>query len=486
MKRKTLLLVVLLLNSFWVAAQEKPNVLVFLVDDLRPNLGCYGNDVIQTPNIDKLAEQGIKFNSAYAQQGICAPSRMSILTSKRVDQIGVYSIFTPLRSVQKDMVTMPQFYKSNGYKTVSIGKVYHHTRDDIDNWSIHIPKEPNAYVLPENLALIDSIKEVGGRKGPAYEAADVKDEAYKDGRVAVAAIKTLKEIKNDPFMMVVGLSKPHLPFNAPKKYWDLYDRSSFKIPLRQQPTDVSTYATTPWGELRGYYGMPKKGQLNDETSQTLIHGYYASVSYIDAQVGKIMDTLEALDLRKNTIVVFMSDHGWKLGEYGDWCKHTNFELDTRVPLIISRETNYNKAKSNKTSDALVENIDVFPTLADACGLTLKNVDGKSLVPLLDKPNKKGDEAAYSLYARGDKIMGLTVTNGEWRYTEWRDLQNKKLHSSELYLCDQDYSVQNINYVDDAKHQKIVDNMKGLLYAQYPKDKYDFLFLKKKKVTKKKS
>ncbi|WP_044212871.1 sulfatase [Flammeovirga sp. OC4] len=480
MKQITTLFILLLFSSYWSYAQEKTNVLIFLVDDLRPDIGCYGNDKIKSPNIDKLAKQGVTFNHAYAQQAICGPSRLSIMTSKRVDKIGIHSIFTPLRSVQKEMLTMPQFFKENGYKTVSIGKVYHHAIDDKQNWSIHIPKEGNSYVSPENIALIDSIKSAGGRKGPAYEAADVPDEGYKDGRAAASAIKTLKEIKGDPFMMMVGLSKPHLPFNAPKKYWDLYDRSSFEIPLRKQPKDVSSFATTPWGELRGYHGMPQDGHLGDETTQTLIHGYYASVSYIDAQVGKIMNTLEELDLRKNTIIVFMSDHGWKLGEYGDWCKHTNFELDTRVPLIISRELSYKKSKKNVTSDALVENIDVFPSVAAACGLELSDVDGKSILPLVDKPNKKGDEAAYSIYARGNKVMGLTVTDGKWRYTEWRDLKNKKLHSSELYQCEQDYDEQNVNFIASPEHAKIVSKMKKLMYIEYPEDQYDFLFLKRNK------
>ncbi|MBB3696643.1 sulfatase-like hydrolase/transferase [Flammeovirga yaeyamensis] len=484
MKRTTTLFLFLFFYASLGWAQEKNNVLIFLVDDLRPDLGCYGNTKVKSPNIDKLANEGITFNHAYAQQGICAPSRMSILTSKRVDKIGVYSIFTPLRSVQKDMMTMPQFFKSNGYKTISIGKVYHHIIDDKQNWSLHIPKELNTYASPENQLLLDSLKIEGVKKGPAFEAADVADEGYKDGRASASAIKILKQIKKDPFMMVVGLSKPHLPFNAPKKYWDLYDPSTFDIPLRKQPTDVSTYATTHWGELRGYYGMPKEGHLDDETTRTLIHGYYASVSYIDAQVGKILNTLEELDLRKNTIVVFMSDHGWKLGEYGDWCKHTNFELDTRVPLIMSRETAYKKSKKGLTSDALVENIDVFPTVAAACGLDLTDVDGKSLLPLLDRPKKKGDAGAYSLYARGDKIMGLTVTDGAWRYTEWRDLKNKKIHSSELYACQQDYSIQNENLVDSNDHEKVLSKMKDLLYVEYPKDQFDFLILKKK--SKKKS
>lgn len=468
------ILFIAVLFSWKSAAQESPNVLIFLVDDLRPELGIYGHDMIKSPNIDKLAKQGVTFDKAYCQQAICAPSRMSILTGMRVENIGIYSIFTPLRSVHKEMVSMPQLFKQSGYKTVSIGKVYHHNEDDVENWSIHFPKESNSYNKPENMALIDSLKASGVRsiRGPAFEAADVDDEGYKDGRAARHAIETLGKLKDEKFMMVVGLSKPHLPFNAPKKYWDLYNREKIDVPLKMAPKDASSYALTIWGELRNYHGMPDKGVLDDEQTKALIHGYYACVSYIDAQIGKIMDALDAMDLRKNTMIVLMSDHGWKLGEYGAWCKHTNFELDARVPLIVSRETAYKQRKMNQRSDALVENIDIFPTIAEACGLSIHEVDGKSILPLIDRPKSKWDEGAYGLYARTGGIMGVTVTDGEWRYTEWRYMESKELHSAELYKCNQDYSTQTENLMLVPKYQAVKERMQQLMQVQFPKD-YEF-------------
>lgn len=465
MKKNIFVLVLMLglgLNTF---AKEQPNVVVFLVDDLRPELGCYGNQTVKSPNIDALAKDGVRFTNAYAQEAICAPSRMSILTGLRPESIGIYSIFTPLRKKHKDMVTMPQFFKNNGYTTVSVGKVYHHGSDDKESWSIHHLKEPNSYASPENIA----IQKKNG-KGVPFECVDVADDAYKDGRTTKIAIETLKNIGDEKFLMFVGLSKPHLPFNAPKKYWDLYNKEDFKLPLKETPKDMFRLSLTIWGELRGYYGMPKEGPLEDDLSKDLIHGYHACVSYIDAQVGKVMKSLEELDLRKNTIVILMSDHGWKLGEYGAWCKHTNFELDVNVPFIVSRETGYKKRVTNVTSDALVENVDLFPTLADACGLKTHALEGKSMLRLVDKPNKKWDRGAYSLYPRGKKYMGFTCTDGKLRYTEWWNNSDQEVMGRELYLNDQDYTQQAINLEADPNYKKDVKRMQALLEKQFPKSR----------------
>lgn len=455
-------------NTF--SQEEKPNVLIFYVDDLRAELGCYGSETAITPNIDKLAKDGVLFNKAYVQQAICAPSRMSTLTGLRPETLGVYSIFTPLRKINKAVVSMPQLFKKNGYKTVSIGKVYHHSTDDKKEWTNYFAKEPNSYVKPENIALINQLKKEGTyKKGPAYEDADVADEAYKDGRVSKYAIETLHKIKDDKFLMFVGLSKPHLPFNAPKKYWDLHDKSKFKIPSRNKPEGMYRLALSKWGELKGYHGIPKEGDLDDELTRTLIHGYHASVSFIDAQVGKVMQTLEALDLRKNTMVIFMSDHGYKIGEYGAWCKHSNAEIDVRVPLIISRESNFKKRKTGKTSNALVENVDIFPTLVDLCGLESPKSDGKSILPIINKPNKKGDKIATSVYARGKKIMGVTATDGKWRYTEWRNAVTHEILEAELYEHKKNV-LSFTNLSGNKKYKKVEVKMKELLEKQFPRDK----------------
>jgi len=471
-KMKKIIGLLLILGAYTsVSAQkEKPNVLIFYVDDLRAELGCYGSETALTPNIDKLAKDGVMFNKAYVQQAICAPSRMSTLTGLRPETLGIYSIFTPLRKVHKEVVSMPQLFKENGYKTVSIGKVYHHGTDDKDQWTTYFAKELNSYVKPENRALMNRLKSEGVKplKGPAFESADVDDEAYKDGRVAKNAIETLHKIKNDNFLMFVGLSKPHLPFNAPKKYWNLYDKNAFKIPSRNKPEGVYRLALSPWGELKGYHGIPEKGDLDDDLTRQLIHGYHASISYIDAQVGKVMQTLEALDLRKNTMIIFMSDHGYKIGEYASWCKQSNMEIDVRVPLIVSRETSYKKRVTNKTSDALVENVDIFSTLVDYCDLEGPESDGKSLMPVINNPNKKWDEAAYSVYARGIKIMGCTTTDGNWRYTEWRNAATNEILEAELY-AHKNSLLSFTNLSGNDNYKKVEMKMKKLLGKQFPRD-----------------
>lgn len=439
-----------------VPSKPALNVLVFLIDDLRVDLGTYGHKHVISPNIDKLANEGVKFTHAYAQQAICGPSRVSIMTGLRPETTGLYTIRRDgrLRPNQPNVVSMPQLFKRNGYKTVSIGKVYHSVTDDEENWSTHIKKLDNFYALPGN-------KEAKF----AYESADVSDEFYKDGKVATDAINTLKQVKDDKFLMFVGFSKPHLPFNAPKKYWDLYDREQFAVPSRNKPSEMYRLALTKWGELRMYGGIPKEGDTSDELTKTLIHGYYATVSYVDAQLGRVMRAVDEMGLRENTLVVLMSDHGYKLGEYGAWNKHTNMELDTRVPLIVSRELSHTKRKSGVTSQALVENIDIFPTLAEVAGLPLPKVDGESLITLLDNPTQSFKQGAYSLFNRG-KIMGVTVTDGKWRYTQWRDAQTQEIKYTEMY----DHTISDIakaNVSGQASLAEIEQKLQSLLLAKFP-------------------
>ncbi|PQJ30710.1 hypothetical protein BST92_01625 [Nonlabens arenilitoris] len=472
MKKILALCITALCLTQCTAQENPPNVLVFYVDDLRAELGCYGSETAITPHIDQLAIEGVMFNKAYVQQAICAPSRMSMLTGLRPETLGIYNIFTPLRKVHKELVSLPQLFNSNGYKTISIGKVYHHGRDDKNVWSTYFEKEPNSYLKPENIALMKRLKDQGVQplKGPAFEDADVPDEAYKDGRVANYAIETLQKVKDDKFIMFVGLSKPHLPFNAPKRYWDLYDKNDFEIPSREKPDSAYRLALPKWGELKAYYGIPKEGDLNDELTRDLIHGYHASVSYIDAQIGKIMNTLETLDLRKNTTIIFMSDHGYKIGEYASWCKQSNLEIDVRVPLIVSRETSYKNRVTNKTSDALVENVDIFQTLVDICNLEgAPPSDGKSILPVLNNPELEWDEAAYSVYPRGKKIMGCSVTDGKWRYTEWRDATTNEVIEAELYEH-KNSLLAYVNLSGNAAFAKAEKKMTKLLEKQFPREK----------------
>ena len=478
MKRTFLTLSLGLIFTAAGFAKENPNVLVFLVDDLRAELGCYGSDIVKSPNIDALAKDGVLFENAYCQQAICAPSRMSILTGLRPESIGIYSIFTPLRKVHKDMVTMPQFFKERGYTTVSVGKVYHHGRDDQESFSIHHLKERNSWIKPESLAIIDSLKKAGVKgNGPAFECADVDDDAYKDGRAVTKAIETLHEIKDENFLMFVGLTKPHLPFNCPKKYWDLYNREDLIVPKKVAPKGMHRLALTRWGELRNYYGIPQEGVLDDDLSKQLRHGYYACVSYMDAQMGRVMKALEELDLRKNTMVVLMSDHGWKLGEYGAWCKHTNFEIDAHVPMIISRETGYKDRVTNVKSDALVENVDLFPTIADLCGFKTHPLEGKSILPLVNNPKLKWDKGAYGLYARG-RTMGCTCTDSEWRYTEWRNGDTQEVQGAELYRLEGNLKVSKENFAGNPEYKKVEQRMKKLMEKQFPVTRESFYLDKK--------
>lgn len=450
---KKIILTFLLITSISFL-QAQTNVLIFIVDDLRDELNCYGNTHIKSPHIDKLAEEGVRFNQAYSQQAICAPSRMSILTGLRPESFGIYDIFTKLRSVHKEVVTMPQLFKESGYKTVSIGKVYHHGVDDQDKWTTYIGKKDNTYVLPEN---------IGGNV--AYEGADVDDDVYKDGTVATDAITTLNEIKEDKFLMVLGFSKPHLPFNAPKKYWDLYNIDDIQVPSRDRPTNMYPSALTNYGELRGYDNIPETGDLDDDLTKKLIQGYYACVSYVDAQVGRVMAELDRLDLRKNTMVIFMSDHGYKIGEYGSWNKHSNMEIDAKVPLIISRETSHADRKTNVSSEALVENVDIFSTIIEACDLQSPFIDGKSMLGLIDNPDMEWNDGAYSLYPKGS-IMGVTVTDGEWRYTEWRNATTQAINSKELYYHGTS-QVADANVADIAEHAAVQERMATILYKRFP-------------------
>lgn len=467
--KKYIVLTVLLSLSNYVCAEQNAsqltigneeeiplNVLVFMIDDLRADLGIYGHEHVLSPNIDQLASEGVRFTKAFSQQAICGPSRVSIMTGLRPETTGLYTIRRDgrLRPNQPNVVSMPQLFKENGYKTVSIGKVYHSVSDDEENWTTHIKKLDNFYSIPGN-----------AEQKFAYEAGDVDDEFYKDGKVASDAIKTLKQLKDDKFLMFVGFSKPHLPFNAPKKYWDLYNPEQFTIPSRSKPINMFRLALTKWGELRMYGGIPKEGDVNDELTKTLIHGYYATVSYMDAQVGRVMKSLNELGLRENTMVIFMSDHGYKLGEYGAWNKHTNMELDTRVPLIISRELSNKSRQTGVTSNALVENVDIFPSVAEAADLPVPKIDGTSLLPLLNKPHMQWKEAAYSLFNRG-KTMGVTVTDGAWRYTQWRDAATQEVKYTELYdHRDSDVASDNVSGLQ--QHQAIEQRLKALLNKKFP-------------------
>ena len=450
---------------------SKKNVLFFHIDDLRPELGCYGQDAIKSPNIDSLAASGVLFKRAYCQQALCGPSRISMMSGMYPDTTGICDLWTPLTKIMPDAMTMPRFFKARGYRTCSFGKVYHHNRDDKKSWSTLMPKNSVVYANQQTLDGIEQRVKQGKEKGvgvdelrilakgPAFEMADVADDAYPDGKVAMEAIKSLGQDKGKPFFICVGFAKPHLPFAAPKKYWDLYQRDDFDVPARVLPIDGPSLAFTKWGELRSYQGIPEKGWLNDDQTRQLKHGYAASVSFADAQVGKVLAELERLGLRENTIVVLWGDHGYKLGDYGAWCKHTNLELDTHVPFIVSAPG----YAAEQRTDSLVEMVDVFPTLAALTGGPVpESCDGKNLQEVLATPETRVRDFAVSQYPRG-KTMGYSLRNDRWRYTEWINSQTQKVVARELY----DHASSSLakqNLANDPKHAAMIAELSKQLDA----------------------
>lgn len=398
-------------------------MLFIMVDDLRPELGSYGKNFMHSPNIDALAATGFLFESAYCQQAVCSPSRTSLLTGLRPDSTRIYNLTTHFRENIPDVVTLPQFFKNNGYHTEWWGKIFHAALLDSISWTTQGQRfEPannwRAYMMDESNRIANMNK--GG--GPAFENADVPDNAYPDGKIADHAIQSLEKFAETgkSFFMAVGFYKPHLPFNAPKKYWDMYDPNPIVLPEHPSlPDNSPELAGTDYGELRAYAGIPKAGNLPSSLAVKLIHGYRACVSYTDAQVGRLMAALKMTGLDKTTIVILLGDHGWKLGDYGMWAKHTNFEMDTRAPLILSVPGMTN---SGKRTDALVEFVDIYPSLCELALLKIPTrLQGQSFVPLMEDPVREWKQAAYSQFPRGD-VMGYSMRTDQYRFTKWRKIK----------------------------------------------------------------
>ncbi|MCB0646272.1 MAG: sulfatase [Saprospiraceae bacterium] len=421
--------------------RKKTNVLFIVVDDLRPILGCYGNAIIKSPHIDALAKAGVLFESAYCQQAVCNPSRTSVLTGLRPDQSGVWNLKTHFRNLDSNVITLPQLFKSNAYAAREVGKIFHDGAEfkDPDSWSgtsfYNVTRnEPNhKYVLTQNLV-------PSRAKAAPTEQAEVGDDSYIDGKVASKAIDLMRELKDSSFFLAVGFRRPHLPFSAPKKYWDLYKRGDFVSELQDSlvPLGTPEIALTNSNELRGYDGIEKDRVLAREKQLELLHGYYASTSFVDAQIGKILTALKDLHLDDNTIIVLWSDHGFHLGEFGIWCKSTNFEAATRVPLIFAGPD----FKKNKRVKTMTELIDIYPTLADLAGLQLPDkLKGKSLRKQLTTTiDIVGDGYALSQFIRPyeslnkglPEAMGYSIRSKDFRYTEWRSFDDMKVLDRELY------------------------------------------------------
>jgi iduronate 2-sulfatase len=424
-------------TAFVFAEQEapRPNVLMIFVDDLRTSLGCYGDTLVQSPNIDRLAATSRLFNRAYCQQSVCGPSRATILTGRLPDNTGVWHNRNLFRTTHPNLVTLPQLFKNNGYHTQGLGKIFSGDEREEDPQSWTVPTVLRApgwrnYALPEN-----NTRE---GKGVPFEMADVPDDGYTDGKLCNLAIETLESLKGmpQPFFLAVGFFKPHLPFNAPKKYWDLYDPQDFDLKTPRTRTKGAPDVAYPDHlELAGYRGMPKDERLSQEQARRVRHGYYACISYTDAQVGKLLDALQRFELDDNTMVVLLGDHGYSLGEADHWCKDTNFELDTRVPLMIRTPA---LAHPGVATDSLVEYVDLFPTIASLAKLSPPEVlDGQSLEPMLHDPLATVHDSVLSQFSRpfaagNPEVMGYSIRTNDHRYTRWIDWNSKDLQAEELY------------------------------------------------------
>lgn len=472
------------------ADSSELNVLFLAVDDLRPELGCYGVPVIKSPNIDALAARGTVFNRAYCQQAVCSPSRTSLLTGRRPDTTKIYDLQTHFRLTIPDVVTLPQHFKEHGYHALAFSKIYHGGLDDPRSWSVrHWRPGGPGYARAETLEFLQKerlrLRREGRNlrttvlekdpqtgialkvrrpryrvRGPSWEDPDVPDNALPDGKTTDKAIQVLREVKDKRFFLGIGFLKPHLPFVAPKKYYDLYPPKKLSLADNPfPPKDVPQIALTNWGELRNYSDIPKKGPLSNEKAQELIRGYYAATSYVDAQIGRILRELDRLGLRDKTAIVLWGDHGWHLGEHGLWCKHTNFEDAARSLLIASRPGQKN---AGAKTDALVEFVDIYPTLCDLCGLPIpEGLEGISFTPVMDDPKRPWKKAAFSQYPRG-KIMGYSMRTDRYRYTEWSSRASKAT-IVELYDHQTDPD-ENVNVAGRAENKELVRELSKALHA----------------------
>jgi iduronate 2-sulfatase len=456
------------------AAGKKLNVLFIAADDLRNDLGCYGNEQVKSPNFDRLAKRSVLFNRAYCQQAVCNPSRASLLTGRRPDALRIWDLPTHFRENMPDVVTLPQHFMRNGYFTQNIGKIFHNFRQKIEgdpaSWSVpaqmhfanHNSDKPMVEgELPPNLA-----------KDQKCEKRDVPDEAYFDGRVAKLAVEALRELKTkeQPFFLAVGFWKPHSPFNAPKRYWDLYSRDSITLPKNPDwPLGAPRIA---WHDSREILGQPARA-LSADAMREIRHGYLANISYFDAQLGKVLDELDRLKLTDNTVIVFWADHGYHLGEQTLWAKTSNFELDARVPMLISAPGMANGSRT----EALAELLDIYPTLVELCELpAASGVEGKSLAPVLKDPKEWVKEFALTQHPRpayynndtppNPEVMGYSIRTDRFRYAEWRNWKTGATDARELYDHQSDPD-ETQNLVDEPQFAGDVKKSAALLQGLHP-------------------
>ncbi|MGB7323778.1 MAG: sulfatase [Rubripirellula sp.] len=463
-----------------VVAADRPNVLLILVDDLKPAIGCYGDSHAKTPNIDALAARGMRFDAAYCNQAVCAPSRFTLMLGSHSTSTGLYGLGSDLRKTIPNAVTLPQHFAAAGYRTESLGKIFHvghgnhgdpqsfmvpHFKDKVVEYLD--PASTDGGQLTREEALFTN-QELGRirqlPRGAAFESPDVADIAYADGRVADETIKRLQAAKQKraddgtPFFIAAGFARPHLPFCAPKKYWDLHDPTTLPMPVRTDaPVDAPKVAGKRGGEIAAYKPVPDNGDVDETLARKLIHGYYASTSFVDAQIGRVIAGLDELDLADNTIIVLWGDHGFHLGDLGIWTKHTNYEQATRIPILMVAP---GVTKPGTATAQLAESVDVFPTLAELAGLPApvgpQPIDGVSLVPVLKQPAARVRDHAYHAYPKAK--LGRAIRTDRYRLVQWKNANDS---DAEYELYDyQDDSVESVNLA--AKQPAILKQLIAIL------------------------
>jgi len=427
------------------------NILFIAIDDLKPALGVYGSPVM-TPAMDSLAGEGIVFLNAHCQQAVCGPSRASLLTGLRPDTLGIYDLKTKMRKQLPEVLTLPQHFKNHGYRTAGVGKIFDPRNVDsgmdgvswtepfAKSWKLPFydpetgPPAAAHYHSPRIHELDRQAIEASGGDWkkrmkflqdhdawPAWERLDVPDHAYQAAAIADQGIAWLEEFEaaREPFFIAVGFMKPHLPFVAPEKYWQLYDPADIDpATVSALPEGAPVYAGHTSYELRPYTGIPKTGPLPEDTQRTLIHAYYATVSYVDAQIGRLLKALDQSGAAENTVIVLWGDHGFHLGDHGLWCKHSNYEQATRVPLILKGPG----VPTGERAEYPVGLVDIFPTLCEVAGVAVpEELEGTSLLrPETERPRK----LTVSQYPRPGK-MGYALRTRDLRYVAWFEISGKR-------------------------------------------------------------
>jgi len=453
------------------APTKRLNVLFIASDDLRSQLGCYGDRMVKSPNLDRLAGRGLVFQRAYCQQALCSPSRISLLSGRHPWTTGIYQIGPSLRSKLPDVVTLPQHFKNHGWHARSLGKVFHIGIDDPASWSeaSWVSKAPRygpegrAKVSVAAQALLAAGKQDPdkgpGRSffaGPAFEAPDVEDDALTDGDTARKAIEALREVAKkpgQPFFLAVGFVNPHVPWVAPKKYFDLYNPADIKLPdNRYPPRNAPAFAAKSGDDFYWYANVPRNRLIAPEFGRQCLQGYLPAISYVDACVGRVMDELDRLGLLENTVIVFWGDHGYYMGEHNWWGgKHNNYEGATRAPLIVSAP---GMKGAGRQTAALVEFVDIYPSLAELCGLPQPaGLEGKSFAPLLNEPGRPWDKVAFSEYPKG-KNQGTAMRTERYCYVEWTDKRGRVV-ARELYDHATDPQ-ENENVADNPQSARLLE------------------------------